>query len=299
MRRSVLVIGAALCLLMVSMHPALAQEVQRIAGGDGVELAVYEEGDPEGPPILFIHGFTGSHLVWGPQFSGPLAQEFRLVALDLRGHGASDKPLDPDSYTDPRVWAEDIAAVIREKGLDRPVLVGWSYAGYIFADYVRTFGTRDIGGLVFVGAATKAGSDEAFTFLTDEVLALFGDVLSDDVATSIQATRRFYPLLTAEPMDQETYETFLAGAMMVPPAVRQAMFGRELDNDDVLEALDVPTLVVHGGADGIVRLSSAEHIASRVAGAEVLVYDGVGHAPHLEDPERFAGDLAAFVRRAR
>jgi pimeloyl-ACP methyl ester carboxylesterase len=86
---------------------------------------------------------------------------------------------------------------------------------------------------------------------------------------------------------------------MVPPAVRAAMFSRVLDNDDVLARSRVPTLVIHGTADRIVRVSAARHTARTVPNAKLLLYDGVGHAPHLEVHERMSRDLAEFVRAHR
>src|SRR6266567_2467054 len=152
-----------------------------IGGGGGLHLGFYEGGNAGGPSIVFIHGFTGSYLSWERQLSGPLATDFRLVAYDLRGHGASDKPLEAAKYTDGALWADDLDAVIRARHLERPVLVGWSYGGYVISDYLRRYGDGAIGGVVFLGAVTKNGTAEAAGYLTDEVLALFGDVLSSDV----------------------------------------------------------------------------------------------------------------------
>lgn len=287
------------CLMVAPTVQSFGQETRTISGGDGLDLAIYEAGDPNGPAIVFIHGFLGSHLVWERQLSGTLAEDHRLIAFDLRGHGASDKPLAAESYTDPDLWAEDVAAVIRELDLDRPVLVGWSYGGYIIPDYLREHGSDAIGGVVFVGAVTKAGTEEAQAVLGEELLEIFGGVLSPDVRTRIAATRSFLPLLTSRPLDREWYEIILAGAMMVPPEVRLAMFSRELDNDDVLGRIDVPTLVIHGQDDQTVQVSAAEHIAATVPGAELRVYDGVGHAPFIEEPQRFDEDLRAFVREVR
>src|SRR4030095_8873432 len=69
-----------------------------------------------------------------------LAEEFRLVAYDLRGHGMSEAPPGQEHYTDGRLWADDVAAIIDQLGMDRPVLVGWSYGGFIICDYVRAHG---------------------------------------------------------------------------------------------------------------------------------------------------------------
>ncbi|MGH7570822.1 MAG: alpha/beta fold hydrolase [Gemmatimonadota bacterium] len=289
----------AVSLALAAGSKAHAQGPEMISGGGGLDLAIYEAGNPDGPPILFIHGFSQNHLTWERQFSGPLADEFRLVALDLRGHGASDKPLDAAAYTDSALWAEDIAAVIEARAIERPVLVGWSYGGYVIADYLRSHGDDALGGIVFVGVSSRAGTEEAQADLGEELLQLMGGVFSTDVRTSIDATRAFLGLITAQPMDDETFDIALASAMMIPPEVRLALFSRQLDNDDVLASIGVPTLVVHGGGDRVVMLSSGEHIAGTVPGARLLVYEGSGHAPFFEDPDRFNQDLAEFVRAAR
>jgi len=276
--------------------PALTSET--IVGGGGVRLGTYEAGNPAGPSIVFIHGFTANYLTWDHQFYGSLASEFRLVAYDLRGHGASEKPLDAAKYTDGTLWADDLDALIRAKHLVRPVLVGWSYGGYIISDYIRKYGDGAIGGVVFLGAVTKQGTPEATGYLTDDMLAVVGDALSGDVQKSIDGTRALTRLF-ANPFIGLEWERALGSAMMVPPVVRLAMFSRTLDNDDVLSHIDVPTLVVQGAADRVVRVSAAKHIAATVPRAKLLVYDGVGHAVHQDAAQRFGRDLAEFVRATR
>ena len=83
---------------------------QRIAGGGGAELNVVEAGNPQGRPILFVHGASQSWLQWSRQMDSELAANYRLVAMDMRGHGLSDKPR--DSYNDSKLWADDIHAII-------------------------------------------------------------------------------------------------------------------------------------------------------------------------------------------
>ena len=97
----------------------------KIVGGGGVRLHAVEAGNPGGRPIVFIHGFSQCGMAWSRQMHSELADTFRLVALDLRGHGLSDKPL--AGYADSKMWADDIHAVIRALDLDHPVLCGWSY----------------------------------------------------------------------------------------------------------------------------------------------------------------------------
>ena len=86
---------------------------------DGVDISVREWGDPEGWPILFVHGLAQSHLSFLPQFASPLADRHRLIAYDLRGHGESAKPLDPSFYNEGRRWADELEAVIDGVGSDK------------------------------------------------------------------------------------------------------------------------------------------------------------------------------------
>ena len=279
-----------------SVRPTSVIASEKVWGGGGLGLTVYEAGTPGARPIVFIHGFSQNYLTWDLQLSG-LSESFDVVAYDMRGHGASDKPLEADSYTQSSLWADDLAAVIRARNLDRPVLVGWSYGGYVMADYIRKYGDGGLGGLVFEGVSTKNGTAEAAGFLTDEVLSIFPDVLSANVRESIDGTRALAAMFARRGSDP--WEVAVASGMMVPPPVRVAMFSRVLDNDDVLASVRVPTLVLHGAADRIVRLSAAQHTAKMVPGAKLLVYPGVGHAPHLEIAAHFNRDLADFVRSIR
>lgn len=112
-------------------------KIHWVRGGGGLRLHVREWGREDGPPILFLHGWSQNHLCWLKQFGSSLAGEFRLVAFDLRGHGMSEAPLEQEHYTDDKLWADDVAAVIDGLDLDRPVLVGWSYGPFLICDYVR------------------------------------------------------------------------------------------------------------------------------------------------------------------
>ena len=142
---------------------------QRINGGGGVQLHVVEAGNTRGRPILFIHGFSQCWLAWSRQLNSALAEDHRLVAVDLRGHGQSDRP--SDGYGDSRLWADDIDAVIRTLRLEQPILCGWSY-GFPALDYIRHYGDNGIAGLQLVGAITKIGTEEAMSVISPEFLSL-------------------------------------------------------------------------------------------------------------------------------
>ena len=141
-------------------------KIHAVNGAAGVKLHVREYGKSTGVPILLIHGWSQSHLCWSKQYGSSLANDARIVALDLRGHGMSDAPAEADQYTDGNKWADDIAAVIDQLALEQPILVGSSYGGYIISDYVRRKGQEKIAGINFVDAAVVI-SPKAFGSLVD------------------------------------------------------------------------------------------------------------------------------------
>ena len=263
-----------------------------IRSSDGLMLAGYESGNPLGPEILFIHGFSQCSLAWGKQFSSKaLASEFRLVAFDIRGHGASEKPTDLSRYIDDMLFADDVHCVMEAFNLKRPVLVGWSYAGRIVSDYVTAQGTKRIAGINYVCARTK--SDAAYN---GPGTGLLRDMTSNDLATNIRATRSFLRACYENQPSPEDFETALAYNMLVPPGIRRAHLSRPASDGSILKKLDVPVLVTQGSEDKLVLKGLGEFTAAVVPGARLSMYQGIGHSPFAEDAPRFNRELAEFVR---
>jgi pimeloyl-ACP methyl ester carboxylesterase len=280
------------------MTTALSSTPPRtIAGGDGLQLHVREWGDRAGPPILFIHGWSQSHLCWCKQYESALADRFHLVAFDLRGHGMSQAPADAARYTDDRLWADDVAAVIDAFALDGAVLVGWSYGAFVACDYVRHHGDARIAAIDLVGGAVVLGPAAFGTLIGPGFLDPFAGATAEDLPTNIQAMRDFMRGCTAKPLPPEEFETQLCASTGVPAHVRADLVAREIDDLDVLAALDVPLLVTHGHADRVVLPAMAERVLDACPHAQASWYDGVGHAPHLEEPERFNRELADLTSR--
>jgi non-heme chloroperoxidase len=270
-----------------------------VTGGGGLRLHVREWGKAEGLPILFIHGWSQNHLCWEKQYESELAGEFRLVAYDLRGHGMSEAPLEPEHYTDGKLWAEDVAAIVDQLRLDRPVLVGWSYGAFVISDYVRAYGQDRISAINFIEGAVKLGEAAFGTLIGPGFLDHFVDATADDLPTNIRAMRSFVRACLVKPVSDDDLETAVCWNVVVPAQVRANLGAREIDDDDVLRVLDVPLLVTHGREDSVVLPAMAEHVLAMCPAAEASWYDGVGHAPHLEEPERFNRELAALTRRVR
>jgi non-heme chloroperoxidase len=276
-------------------RPIATHEVR---GGGGLRLHAREWGDPQGPELLLIHGWSQCELCWTKQLSGDLAARFRIVTFDLRGHGLSEKPTEPEHYADSKLWADDIAAVIEQTGLERPVLVAWSYGGYVVTDYLRAHGDADIAAINLVGGAVVL-SPPAFDHLGPGLLENANDACQSDLATNIAAIRRFVRACTVEELEPDAWITALCWNMVAPPTVRGALISRELDGGEPLAGVSVPVLVSHGREDTIVLPSMAEHTLSVCESAVPSWYDGVGHMPSWEAPERFDRELAELSEPSR
>ncbi len=88
-----------------------------------------------------------------------LQDRFHLVAMDLRGHGASDKPESEAAYTNTDLWAGDVKAVIDAADLKTPLLVGWSYGARVIAAYLAVEGDADVAGIVLAGGVLAIGAE--------------------------------------------------------------------------------------------------------------------------------------------
>jgi non-heme chloroperoxidase len=267
----------------------------RVTTPDGVAIAAYEWGNPRGPEILFVHGFSQSHLSWLRQVTDAgLATAFHMVTYDLRGHGASDKPMDKQSYAADQLWADDLATVIGATRLKRPLLVGWSYAGRVIADYLRTYGATELAGINYVDAGCSTDSE----LFGPELRLLNRGMQSDDLAVNIGATRRFLRACFEQQPSSDDFETMLAFNMVVPARVRAHISGSTSDTTEALSQLTCPVLVTHGKKDPLILPTMGEFIAATVKGANLSIYDSAGHAPFWEDAPRFNAELAQFARSA-
>lgn len=267
-----------------------------ITGGGGIRLRAHEWGNPSGPAILFLHGWSQCDMCWIAQVVSPLAERFRMVTFDNRGHGMSEKPMDAGAYADERLWADDVAAVIATTRLEQPVVVAWSYGGYVVTDYLRTYGQGGVGAINLVGAAVLRAP--ALDHIGPGFLENAPDACTPDLRTSIPAIQRFLRACTARPLDDELWSAALCWNMLVPAEIRGALIAREIDGSGVLSRLSVPVLVSHGRQDAIVLPSMAQHVGEQCPSAAQSWYEGVGHMPFIEDAERFNLELARFVDQA-
>lgn len=273
-------------------------QVELITAPDGLPICVAETGNLQGPAILLIHGFSQTYAVFKRQFESDLARDFRLVAMDTRGHGCTGKPLTADAYLDSKLWADDIAAVIAAKKLVRPVLVGWSAGGYWIADYVRHYGTDNVAGSVLAGShggMLPRPTDPASVERMRAMVAANAN-FSPDVERAIAGGDAFVNLMGAAPLPDDIRRIMHAGTLMLPAYARRAMSGRDMQHEDVIPRFRTPVLFIVGDQDRIGPIDQLQGLAKQFASARVSVFEQTGHSTFAERPERFNAELRDFVR---
>jgi len=261
----------------------------KIAGGGGIQLHLVETGKASGRAILFIHGFSQCWRAWSRQMSSELAKDYRLVAMDMRGHGLSDKPR--EGYDDSKLWADDVNAAIRTLRLDQPILCGWSYGPLVILDYIRHHGEDDISGMVFIGGVTRLGK-EATAVLSPEFLGLFPGFFATEPDASARSLEALLRLCFAHTPPVEDLQQMLEYNVSVPAYVRKGLFSRSFANDDLLSRIRKPVLIVHGSDDAVVKPAIVDEHKRALRHAQIEVMSNCGHAA-------FWDDAAGFNRRLR
>ena len=253
-------------------------QLTHVTAAGGGRLAVRESGPAGAPPVVLVHGWAQTGAVWD-------LPGFHAHAVDLRGHGESD---DFGDYRDSARWAADLKAVLDHTG--PATVVGWSYGGLVIADYLRFHGTANVHALVFVSAITEIGRGRPGGETGPVMRAALPGAITDD-AVMAEFCQAMAPALPSGTVGELT-----AAATSVSPKVRGELFRRDVGSADVLKAVDVPTLVVHGTQDEVVAPAAAEYSAALIPGAELSLYPDTAHAPFLERPERFSADLLRVAR---
>ena len=233
------------------------------------------------------------HLSWSKQVESSLARKFRLVTYDFRGHGGSDKPLDPVRYNDPVMFAEELKAVMDAAELKRPTLVGWSFGTRIIADYLLKFGSDRLAGINFVAPAISPNPHHF-----GPGVKKLAEARDADFAKSIYGTREFLRTCFLKEPAKDEFETMLVYNASVPVEIRQ-WFGRSTGDAEslqwLLHSLALPVLISHGLEDQVILPELSRWLGTIVPASELSLYQRSGHAPFFEEADRFNGELEAFA----
>jgi pimeloyl-ACP methyl ester carboxylesterase len=164
----------------------------------------------------------------------------------------------------------------------------------VILDYIRHYGEDDIRGVNFVGGITKLGSDEAASVLTADFIGLIPGFFSLDAEDSVRSLGSLLRLCFAEELSSDDWYRMLGYSSSVPPFVRQALFSRAFDNDDLLPRLRKPVLITQGTADAVVKSTVIDQQMVRIASAKIQMM-ATGHACFWDDAAAYNRCLREFA----
>lgn len=254
--------------------------------------SLYYEAAGEGAPLVFLHGVMMGGRFFRHQQEG-LADEYRPVVLDFRGHGRSE--LTQTGHTLP-TYAADVEAFLDAHGLTDIVLVGWSMGALVAWEYIDQFGTDRLRGLVVAEQQPADLEQEGYEHGVFDFAELTGLLELAQTDPDELATLFVDQMIHGE-ADGEVERLIFDEISRVPPAIKSAiLFDQSVrDYRDVLAHVDVPTLVCVGEDDTLVDPAGVEYVADHTPDATVERFADSSHCPFLEEPERFNRVLSAFV----
>lgn len=270
-------------------RPHTCIELDTATLATGVTLEYAEKGHGNGKVVIFLHGYTDSWFSWS-EVLARLPPQYHGYSLSQRGHGDSDRPAAGYAMED---FADDVIAFMDHEGIAEATVVGHSM-GSVIAQRVAIDHPDRVERLVLVGSAAAAGNEGILGFL-DYVLAELTDPIDPGFVYEFQAST------LATPVPADFLDTVVEESLKVPAFVWQAALTALAASDTTAELplIEAPTLIVWGDQDTIFFEADQQALDAGIPSSTRLVYEGIGHGVHWEDPERFTHDLVGFMRARR
>jgi len=268
-----------------------------VVGASGVDFHVEDYGN--GPPLVLLHGFTGSTASWAP-VSRDLARDHRVIAIDLIGHGASSAPSDPSRYAFGRAL-QDLAEVTARLGVARASWLGYSMGGRLALGMALDYPDR-VSSLLLVSAIAgiqdeherhqRAEADELMARRIEE--AGVEAFVEEWERLPIWESQRMLP----DEVSRAQREIRLGNrAVGLANSLRGMGQGTQPSYWERLSNFEVPVLMMAGALDRKF-VGIAGQMGVRIADATLSVVPSAGHAVHLERPGEFIEDVRAFLARS-
>ena len=271
-----------------SASTASAVQFSSVLLKTGLRLRYAYQGDPNGAPVILLHGYTDSWF----SFSAILPlmdQKYRIYVLDQRGHGESDRPVGGYAM---QQFAADVVAFMDAMKIKQATIVGHSM-GSLVGQHVAAEAPERVRQLVLVATATTVHTNDLVRELQREINALT-DPVPEKFVHDFQVSTAFQPL------SNEFFRVVLKESMKLPANVWREVMAEMMSPDAAaeLKKIKTPTLIFWGDKDFFPR-SEQDALVSAIPNATLKVYKDTGHALHWERPEKFATDLQAFLNEGQ
>lgn len=259
---------------------------------NGRRIAYYESAG-KGPAVVLIHGNSSSGLCFKRQLESPLAEKYRLIAIDLPGHGRSDNAADPEKRYSIPGYAETLISFIEQLSLKRAVFAGWSLGGHVILEAADRLPAT---GLMIFGTP-PVSSIEQFQeacFPIPELICAFKPDLTEAEATAWSA--RFF-----SPGEKYLPEIIISDIMRTDGKARECLCASSVkgafkDEIGVMTGLSIPVAVIHGEMEQMINYAYLKKLAiPTLWRGDIQIIPGAGHMPQWEQPERFNSLLDEFI----
>lgn len=249
-------------------------------------ITLHYEDQGQGVAILLIHAFPLSSAMWQPQIAA-LTPQFRVIAPDLRGFGASDVPPGPYAMD---LFAADLAGLLDTLGIEQVILGGLSMGGYIAFAFMRHYPDR-VRALIL--ANTRASADTSDARAGRETNAQ----LVEQQGAGAIADKMLPTLLGANATPELRAHVRSIIERNQPQGIAAALRGMALrpDSTDLLSQINVPTLFIGGSEDTLTTPAVLREMHSAVVGSQMVELPGAGHLSNLEQPDAFNTALLTFL----
>jgi non-heme chloroperoxidase len=260
-----------------------------VKGESMTSLPYVEQGDATGVPVVMLHGVTDSWRSF-EHVLPHLPDDIRAIAVTQRGHGEAAKPERGYLIED---LAGDVVDLLDGLGIERAVLLGHSMGSWVAQQVAIDHPERVIGVVLAGSFGGRPGDDPEMQAFAAEMGAV-RDPVTDKIA------RNFQESTITSPLPAGQMDAFVLESLKVPARVWNETFAGflEVDQVDGLAQLAAPALLVWGEGDAFIPRAVQDELLETIPEVRLEVYEGVGHAVHWEEPERFARDIAEFCRNS-
>jgi non-heme chloroperoxidase len=251
----------------------------------GARLHYAEHGNPDGEPIVFLHGWPDSWFSFS-RVVPLLPSRVHAFVPDQRGFGESDHP---DSGYAIEEFADDVVAFLDALSIERTTIVGHSFGSFVTRRVAIRYPER-VDRIVLSGTGVSAVSP-----VTREVQA---DLMSLEDPVPVEFARSFQASTAYARLPDAFFERIIVESMKLPASLWRKVFDGVLAYDDAahLTRISAPTLLLWGERDALFSRADQDRLVAAIKGARLKIYQETGHCPNWERPELVAADLREFLQ---
>lgn len=268
--------------------------MEGFTASDGVRIAYRDTGS--GTPIVLLHGLMAHAGFFEGQAS--LAEDFRIIAIDLRGHGRSLDVSEDGPEPGVERMAADVAELADALDLESAIGVGWSLGATVLWHVLAGPAAARFAGAVVVDMTARVQNDDQWDLgLSPEVCEARSVAIRDDFESfALTAGQAIF----AQPVapERRRLADWASLEFARNDAAAMGAVWASLVRQDVralLEGIQHPTLIVHGGKSGLYGDDTAGHLVAALPNARAVRFENSGHAPHLDEPDLFNATLKDFA----